>query len=194
MDASLDVAAHLQDQLSWHWDNQARPRLVGLTDEEYLWEPAPGTWTVRRRDEGAPDSVTIRAGAGGWVVDYAFPAPIPPPVTSIAWRLAHVVVGVLGMRVHSHFGGPALDYDSWPVPGTAEGALAELDRVYALWSEGVRGLTAEQLAAPVGEAEPGWTASPLIGLVLHVNREVIHHLAEVALLRDLWAHRPLTTP
>jgi hypothetical protein len=26
-------------------------------------------------------------------------------------------------------------------------------------------------------------------LVLHINREVIHHGAEIALLRDLYAHR-----
>jgi hypothetical protein len=31
----------------------------------------------------------------------------------------------------------------------------------------------------------------MAGLVLHVHREVIHHFAEVALLRDLYAHRPL---
>jgi hypothetical protein len=29
---------------------------------------------------------------------------------------------------------------------------------------------------------------PMATLVLHLNREVFHHLAEVALLRDLWAH------
>lgn len=28
----------------------------------------------------------------------------------------------------------------------------------------------------------------MLTLVLHLNRETIHHLAEVALLRDLWAH------
>lgn len=32
-------------------------------------------------------------------------------------------------------------------------------------------------------------AMPMATLVLHINREVFHHLAEVALLRDLWAHR-----
>jgi hypothetical protein len=26
-------------------------------------------------------------------------------------------------------------------------------------------------------------------LILHINREVIHHGAEIALLRDLYAHR-----
>ncbi len=29
----------------------------------------------------------------------------------------------------------------------------------------------------------------MAGLVLHINREAIHHGAEIALLRDLWAHR-----
>lgn len=26
-------------------------------------------------------------------------------------------------------------------------------------------------------------------LIAHIHREIIHHGAEVALLRDLWAHR-----
>jgi hypothetical protein len=29
----------------------------------------------------------------------------------------------------------------------------------------------------------------MIELILHINREAIHHLAEIALLRDLYAHR-----
>jgi len=29
----------------------------------------------------------------------------------------------------------------------------------------------------------------MAALVLHINREAIHHLAEVALLRDLWGQR-----
>jgi hypothetical protein len=29
----------------------------------------------------------------------------------------------------------------------------------------------------------------MAALVLHIHREAIHHLAEVALLRDLYAHR-----
>jgi hypothetical protein len=32
----------LLEQLTWHWTNQLRPRLDGLTDEEYLWEPVRG--------------------------------------------------------------------------------------------------------------------------------------------------------
>ena len=30
-------------------------------------------------------------------------------------------------------------------------------------------------------------------LVLHINRELIHHAAEIALLRDLYAHQPDVT-
>ncbi len=29
----------------------------------------------------------------------------------------------------------------------------------------------------------------MAALVLHIHRELIHHLAEIALLRDLYAHR-----
>jgi hypothetical protein len=37
----------------------------------------------------------------------------------------------------------------------------------------------------VGEPEAYLTA-PMASLVLHVNREALHHLAEVSLLRDLY--------
>src|SRR5690625_2117464 len=37
----------LVDQMEWHWSQQARPRLDGLTDEEYLWEPVAGCWNIR---------------------------------------------------------------------------------------------------------------------------------------------------
>lgn len=179
----------LVEQLEWHWTQQARPRLDGLTDEEYLWEPVPGTWNARPRDAEPPASVTARAGGGRWQLDWAFPEPTPPPVTSIAWRLGHVIVGVLGARAHSHFGGPPADILEWDYAGTATEALQQLDEAYAAWTAGVRGLTDEALQAPVGEAEGPWADEPMLTLVLHINRETIHHLAEVALLRDLWAHR-----
>ncbi len=187
--SSVDLVRHLHDQLDWHWREQARPRLEGLTDEEYLWEPAPGTWSVRRREDEAPPTVTRRPGAGEWRLDYGHPEPQPAPVTSVAWRIAHVVVGVLGARAHAHFGAPPAAYDSWTYAGTAGEALAQLDTAYAAWSAGVRSLSTDDLARPVGPAEGPWADHPMLELVLHINREVIHHLAEVALLRDLWTHR-----
>lgn len=184
-----DLVKELHEQLQWHWENQARPRLDGLGDEEYRWLPPGDGWTIRHRDEAVPESVNYRAGSGEWLIDWAMPEPSPAPVTSIAWRMAHIVVGCFGARTHSHFGGPEAEYPTWDYAGTAAGGLAQLDDAYRRWSEGVRGLTDETLWRPVGPAEGPWQDSPMITLVLHINREAIHHMAEIALLRDLWAHR-----
>ena len=35
---------------------------------------------------------------GDFTIDFAFPPPEPAPVTTIAWRLGHVIVGVLGAQ------------------------------------------------------------------------------------------------
>ena len=50
----------------------------------------------------------------------------------------------------------------------------------------MRGLSSERLRSPVGEAEGAFAELPYAALVLHVHREVIHHGAEVLLLRDLY--------
>jgi hypothetical protein len=177
----------LVEQLDRHWRNQLRPRLDGLGDEEYFWEPVEGCWNIRRRGESA---APIAAGSGEFTIDFAMPEPDPPPVATIAWRLGHIIVGVLGMRVAGHFGGPAMDYPSFDYAGTAAGALRQLDEVYAGWVAGVRRLGDEDLAKPCGPAEGPYGDHPMSALVLHINREVIHHGAEIALLRDLYAHRP----
>ena len=121
---TFDLTTELLDQLEWHWTSQLRPRLDGLTDAEYLWEPVPGCWSVRPR---GTSSAPVQGGSGETVIEFTFPEPVPAPVTTIAWRLGHVIVGVLGARVHGHFGGPAYDYMSFDYSPTAAGALAQLD-------------------------------------------------------------------
>lgn len=176
----------LLDQLEWHWRHQLRPRLEGLTDDEYLWEPVADCWSVRPRGSS---TAPVQGGAGEVTIDFAFPEPDPAPLTTIAWRLAHVIVGCLAMRNASHFGGPAADYLSWEYAGTADAALAQLDAQVETWLAGVRSLGEEGLARPCGEAEGPFAEWPLAALVLHLHRELIHHGAELALLRDLYAHR-----
>lgn len=177
------------DQLTWHWDNQLRPRLDGLTDDEYFWEPVPDCWSVRRRTDPAPETATMRDRcAGEWVPDFAFPPPDPEPVTTIAWRLAHIIVGVLAARSYNHFDGPEASYETWEYAGTAADALSQLDSAYGDWVRGVESLTEQQWHAPVGPAEGPWADRSMEELVLHISREVIHHGAEIALLRDLHAH------
>ena len=84
--SDLDWNFQLAEQLDWHWREQLRPRLNGMTDEEYRWEPVPGAWNVR----------------------------------------------------------------------------------------------------PCGSAEGPWADHSMAELVLHINREMLHHGAEIALLRDLY--------
>ncbi|MCX8563433.1 DinB family protein [Mycolicibacterium mucogenicum] len=166
------MTEELADQLDWHWQHQLRPRLEGLTDDEYFWEPVPGCWTLH------PDGS----------IDFSYPPPQPEPFTTIAWRLAHVIVGVLAMRNHSHFGGPPADYESWPYALDARTALEQLDAAYANWITGVRTLDDAALARPCGPAEGPYADFSMATLVLHINREVIHHGAEIACIRDLYTH------
>lgn len=173
----------LDQQLSWHWENHLRPRLTGLDDPEYFWEPVPGMWSVRPRGHG----VALEVGTGDHIIDFAFPEPSPPPVTTIAWRIGHLLVGIFGARLASHFGGPSVDYDSYEYPTTAADALTRLDGGYADWIAGVRSLDNDALQAPCGEH--GFEQQPMAALVLHIHREVIHHGAELCLLRDLYAWR-----
>lgn len=185
---NIDWNRELADQLDWHWHHHLRPRLEGITDDEYFWEPVKGCWNVRRRGSG---TAPVAAGSGDFTIDFAFPPPEPAPVTTIAWRIAHLIVGVFGMRVASHFGGPAVDYQSFTYAGTAAEALRQLDDTHAAWHSGVTGLGSEGLARPCGPAEGPFAEYAMAALVLHINREVIHHGAEIALLRDLYLRRPI---
>jgi hypothetical protein len=174
------------DQLDWYWRTQFRRRLDGLDDEEYLWEPVAGCWSVRPRGESrAPRAL----GAGEYLIDESQADLDPAPVTTIAWRLSHLIVGCFAMRLDYHFGGPRVyrgvftaGYAAHTYAATAEGALGQLDAVYSRWSEAVRNLSDDDLAQPSGEI----AEEPLSTLILHINREVMHHGGEIALLRDLY--------
>ena len=142
-DASTLEPAAPSTRSSWHWRHQLRPRLDGLTDAEYFWEPVPGLLERARR--GQLDR--RRAGrAGAVTIDFAFPEPDPPPVTTIAWRLAHVIVGVLGdaqrrplrrpagrLPVASTYAGTAAG--RWPssTPSTPPGSPASRPSARRAW-------------------------------------------------------------
>ncbi len=182
----INWTEQLVDQLDWHWNAQLRPRLEGLSDDEYLWEPVANCWSARARDEARTPTF---AGAGDLVLEYEFPTPHPVPVTTIAWRLAHITVAVFGARSASHFGGPEASYETFDYSETAAGSLKQLDAAYDDWISGVRTLDDEGLARPCGPAEGPFAEYPMAALVLHINREALHHGAEISLLRDLYINR-----
>src|SRR6266702_722350 len=163
----IDWAHQLAEQLDRQWRGRFRPRCEGLTDAEYFWEPVANAWSIRPRGHGR---AAIAAGGGDFVIDFADPEPSPAPVTTIAWRLAHLITGAFGSRVGDHFGGPPVDYYAFHYAGTAAQALAQLDEVYAAWLAGVKSLDDGGLARPCGPAEGPFAEYPMAMLELHVNR------------------------
>jgi hypothetical protein len=172
-----DLLHRLIGQLDGHWQFQLRPRLEGLTDDEYYWEPAPDCWTVRRMQDGR------------FVPDWAPQSPEPPPFTTIAWRICHMAGPCLDIRVRELLRGETIDYENYPWPGDATDALALLDSAYASWRDGIRALGEDGLWRNIGPAAGPYADSPWFEMITHNNREIIHHGAEVALLRDLYRAR-----
>ena len=174
----------LLDQIAFYRDAHLWPRLQGLTDDEYLWEPVPGCWSVRP------------AGDGTWQADgLERTPPDPPPVTTIAWRLSHVSVDVLGTRARAFFGDDVPeDADMFDprlrptsLPATADEALALLERSYRAWHDGLAALDDEALARPMGPRGGEFFADqPIAALALHLHRETMHHGGELGVLRDLY--------
>lgn len=164
-------------QLEFYWDFHLWPRLAGLTDDEYLWPPVPDCWTLRP----GPD--------GGFAQDGQWPEPVPPPVTTIAWRLMHIAVGCFGDRTALFFDGPAPDPKH--LPGTAEAALSYLDSAYHRWHGAIAALDEAGLARPLGKGRrhDAFADDPMAALIVHINREVMHHGGEIGVLRDLYRSR-----
>jgi hypothetical protein len=169
-------------QLAFYWGNHLRPRLEGLTDEEYFWEPVPGCWTVR------PDETGKYRADQGRTID-------PPPVTTIAWRMMHIAVGCFVTRSSTFFGDASVPADAdmfdprhVPVdlPHTAEEAVAFLDDSYRQWHGHVSRLDQAGLSAPLGPKGAYFSAEPMAALIVHVNRETMHHGGEIGVLRDMF--------
>ncbi len=165
----------LLDQMDFHWRYILLPRLAALTDEQYLWEPVEGCWSVR---PGKGDR---------WLMDGTGPArdEEPPPFTTIAWRIAHLTE-VFGQRASNHFGDGSFDCVTYPWSGTAAGAVVLMTAEHDRWQSGVEALGEDGLFSPCGTAEGPYAAEPFLTLVLHINREFLHHAAEVMLLMDLY--------
>jgi hypothetical protein len=165
-----------------------------MTDEEYFWEPVPGCWSVRRRSAGPGPRATWLVGAGEWGRDgYTGKEPYPPPFTTIAWRLSHLTE-MLALRADYSTGSRSMTRDTFVVSGDAGSAAAALTEAVDAW----RGTLLQSDDAALDTA--GYSTYPygsdaeemFIDIVWWVNQEVLHHGAEIALLRDLYrdsAHR-----
>lgn len=152
-------------------------RLDGLDEDEYRWSPVPG----------AADLVPM---VGGGVVGDELVAADNhggEPVRTIAWSLAHLVDGFLTRADHVN-GTHSLAEEYGPFTADPSEAVEELRRAAARWRSAVAGASEEQ-ATQVGYS--GYPAGldrelPFVDIVWWVNRELIHHGADIAVVRDLY--------
>jgi hypothetical protein len=159
-----------------------------VTDEEYRWAPVPGAWSVRRHADGPGPRATRLLGAGEWGRDgYYGDEPQPPPFTTIAWRLSHLSE-MLALRADYTVGSRSLTGETYPAHGDALGAIGAFVKATEAWrgtlvhcddaALDTVGYSMYPYGSDAGEA--------FIDIVWWVNQEVLHHGAEIALLRDLY--------
>ena len=161
-----------------------------LTDAELLWEPVPGSWSIRRHTDGPGVGATVLVGAGEWGRDGGRPHPWPPPVTTIAWRLDHVADMLAGRADHTDGSHTWTDERHRP-QGEAGPAIDGLRTAAAAWRATLAAADDDALDTVGYSTYPyGSDAEePFADVVWWVNQEVIHHGAEIALLRDLYLRR-----
>jgi hypothetical protein len=148
-----------------------RGRLAGLTDEEYLWEPVSGGWTLRVLPDGRLDA------------DYAYPDPDPPPFTTIGWRINHIAS--CKVMYHEYAYGPGkLTFPDLDVPPTPAEAASMLEEGHTLLTTDLDGLKDADLEATVltnwGEEWPAWR---IFWTMIHHD---LWHGGEIGALRDLY--------
>lgn len=171
----------LLGHLDYAWD-EIRPRLDGVTDAEFLWEPAPRCWTIRE------------TATGYWTTDWSSPPPPQPlPFTTIAWRLAHMAL-LCHVRANYFFGDASARPDTTPIPPRAKEAVEFLDQCFRDYRSGIDTWSDEALDHPPPASPPGTIDAefPLAMNIQHITLELTAHGAEVALLRHLWAARSRT--
>jgi DinB family protein len=110
-------------------------------------------------------------------------------VTTIAWRLGHLGGVAVGGFANRRFGDGTLTTEQLSFPPDAGKVAGFLGEHYRTWRTGLTGLSPAEWAAPLGPSWGPYAEAYTIDLALHVLDEVVHHGAEVGLLRDLYSHR-----
>jgi len=171
----------------------------GLTDDELLWEPMPGSWTVRPVDQiQTPTPFTVGEWAADFDADLAT-APGREPLTSIAWLFWHVGSQPGRAAELEFLGGSHTAPSGWtspylephPIFTTANEAVGTMRSGWRALDAALRSATDEQLEQPTrfwgyGEPGPPATGAQIVASILN---EVSHHGTQMCVLRDLYRLR-----
>ena len=183
----------------------------GLTDDELLWEPMPGSWSVRPADECRTATPFV---VGPWAADFdadrvvaAVGGTDVEPLTTIGWLLWHVgsqpgraaQLDVLGGDHTAESGWTSPYLVDHPIFTTAAAAVDAMRTGWRALEAALRSASDEGLERPVrfwgyGGPGPMGTGTQVIASILN---EVSHHGTQVCVLRDLYRLRggaPLGPP
>ncbi|UBU10563.1 DinB family protein [Nonomuraea gerenzanensis] len=148
--------------------------LERLEPGDFLWEPAPHCWTVRRDAEGR------------WEPDWAESEPDPVPVPTIAWVSWHI--GWWWSVSIDHVQGRVPRERAevrWP--GDGESAVAWLRGLREEWLGLLGRLTDADLEAVASFPWPEESGQTVAHMLAWVNAELMKNVTEIGQLRLLRA-------
>jgi hypothetical protein len=167
----------LRDALRWQFDltwSLTDLHLQQLTPEDFLWEPAPLCWTLRRGTDGV------------WTPDWAESEPEPTPVPTIGWVSWHLGWWWSVTLDHALGRQPRERADvTWPGPG--EPTVDWLRGLRTEWIGVLDRLTEAELEAPAQFPWPPDSGMTVANTACWVNAELMKNTAELGQLRLLRA-------
>ena len=161
------MALNQVDTLRWQFGltwRLAEIHLPALTDEACLWEPAPGSWTVRRSADGK------------WRPDWAEPEPDPAPTVTVGWLTWHMIWWWSGLLAAIRNETPTPRQEVfWP--GSAAAVRHRLETLSSEWTAVLGAFKNEDLAVPF--AHPWHEPRPLSYALAWSNSELMKNVAEI---------------
>lgn len=168
------IASSQLQTLRWQFGltwRLAGVHLPALTDAACLWEPAPGSWTVRQSADGE------------WRPDWVEPEPDPAPPVTIGWLTWHLTWWWSGLQAAVRNETPAA-HDKVAWPGSADAVVQRLETLSAEWADVLNGLEDNDLERPF--TYPWHEPRPLRLALAWANSELMKNVAEIGCIRHLF--------
>jgi hypothetical protein len=126
----ITVLSLLKAQMDEGWNYLARA-VEGVDDALLHWEPAPGSWGLRRKN-------------GHWKLDYHIPDQITPGPKTIGWLIAHLATC---KEIHTDllFGSGRKSWSDLSIPGHTVGLRQYLERSHRILRGSLDQLKTEDL-------------------------------------------------
>jgi hypothetical protein len=176
--------------------------LKDLSQAEFDWEPHPGAWGIRRREDCSTPNPSGDE-AGGWVADQDWAiqtaaagimnpdGEMNEPMTTIGWLLNHFGAAP-GLTAELDFlGGDVLPTEdvyrrmwAYTIIPTADEAVARFQEGWTALSAALRDTTDEMLERDC-EGHPWKRGDRAVSAMLN---EVSHHGTQICMLRDMYSH------